>query len=270
VTGIGASFRAEVRDLLRHPLFWLGALATAAAAWLFGRQEPVRNGYVVFSSAALAGARTAGFFVIALAAAAIAGERSSGVVRFVYPRPVSRAGVLLGKASAFAVAATALLALCLGASLLASAPLGFGDIVHESKGFHFVEEEAVPAELSAATLRGRMRDASLLLLPALLSVAGVGILVSSLVRSASGAVIVALAALLPLNFLPELAGLRDDSFLPFRAAEGYLRHLAEFGRGLSTASWPAYPWTAALGAFVGAAGLPIAAALLFRRVDLTD
>lgn len=270
--GLRAAFRAEARDLLLHPLAWIGAISTAAAAWFFGGREPVKNGYVVYGGAALAGARVAGFFLLALGAAAIAGERTQGTVRWLLPRPVNRSAVVLGKAGAVALLSIALLSVCLLAARLVAAPHGFGDIVQETGGFHFVEEAEVPPEFRAATLDRRMAQASLLLVPALLTAGGFGLLFSSFVRSSSAAVIAAIAAVLPLNYLPEIVGAGGamGAWFPFRAAETYLGHLQEFGRGLSTARWPALPLGAALGGAAGALGLPVLAALLFSRLDLTD
>ena len=52
MTGLGAAFLAECRDLARHPLTWIGALAVAIAAYTMGVNAPLKdNGYVVYESA---------------------------------------------------------------------------------------------------------------------------------------------------------------------------------------------------------------------------
>jgi len=124
----------------------------------------------------------------------------------------------------------------------------------------------------AGTMRRRTAWATLLVLPSLLSATGLGLLVSSLLASAAGAVITALALAIPLTFLPEVLGLSEKAalLLPFSAADAFLHQLGEFGRRLATAEWPEYGAGPLAGALIGAVGLPVLGALVFSRLDLTD
>ena len=280
MTGFLATLRAELRDLFRHPLAWAGILASAAAAFIFARYAPHHdNGYTVYGAALHAGAQIAGFFLLGLSAIAISGERSRGTVRFLLPRPVARGGFVLGKATALALLALAFLAATAGVAWAGARGGGFGDVKaeapagEEDDGFTYGEEEVVkdPAFL-ASSMRWHMALATLLVLPALLTATGLGVLVSSMLASPAAAVLVAIGIALPLNYLPEVMGLAPDAarFLPFRAASDYLSGLVEFGRHLSTAEWPAYGAVHLLGALAAALGLPLLGAAFFGRVDLTD
>jgi hypothetical protein len=274
--GFLATFRAEAKDLVRHPLAWAGLAAAAGAAFIFTRFAPHRdNGYTVYGAGLLAGARIAGFFLLGLSAIAVAGERSRGTVRFVLPRPVARGAFVLGKAAALALLALAFLAAAAGVSWLGARDGGFGDVKAEAAvddGFRYVGEEVVDPAFGAGRMRGRTLLATLHVLPALLTATGLGLLVSSLLSSPAAAVLVAVGVALPLNYLPEVVGLAPESAraLPFRAASDYLEGLVDFGRHLSTAQWPAYGLAHALGALAAAVGLPALAAAIFGRVDLTD
>jgi ABC-type transport system involved in multi-copper enzyme maturation permease subunit len=283
MTGFLATLRAELRDLFRHPLAWAGIAASAAAAFIkagyiirSAKQDDPLNGYTVYGDALLVGAQIAGFFLLGLAAIAVAGERSRGTVRFLLPRPIARPAFVLGKATALAVLALAFLAAIAGTAWVAARDKGFGDVKAEAKGgsdgFDYGEEEEVPADFSAKSMRPRAWLATLSVLPALLTATGLGILVSSLLASPAAAVLVATGVALPLNFLPEVLGLDEATTraLPFRAASEYLSSLVQFGRHLSTADWPAYGALQVLGTLVAAAGLPLLGAAFFNRVDLTD
>ena len=83
---------------------------------------------------------------------------------------------------------------------------------------------------------------------------------------------VALAAVLPLAYLPEVLGLSADTarVLPFRAATDFLHQVREFGRHLATAVWPTYNTGALFGAILAIVGLPALAAAVFTRLDITD
>jgi len=278
IAGIGAAFRAEAFDLLRHPRTWVGALAVGLAAWGFGSHDPLKsNGYVVFESAFNAAGQVASFFLLAMGAVTLAGERTRGTVRWTLPRPVSRAGFVLGKACALVLMATVFLGVAAGASWLVAKEYGFGDVAAatdeaDEDGFEFVEKERIPVEFQAATMRKRVTTTILVALPALLTATGIGLLVSSVIGSAAGAVIVAIAVALPCNYLPELINLTPAQarLLPFRAASMFLDQLRDFGRHLSTAEWPQYGGAAAVGALVAVLGLPGIAAFTFSRVDITD
>jgi hypothetical protein len=121
-------------------------------------------------------------------------------------------------------------------------------------------------------MRARTVAAAALVLPALLTATGIGLVVSSFLRGSAGAVIVAFAVAIPLNFLPDVLGLgREASHaLPFRAASDSLAQLREFGRMLATAEWPDYGAPSVLGALAAVLGLPLLAAAIFSRLDLTD
>jgi len=279
VTGFGASFRAELRDLLRHPLSWAGIAAAATAAWIFARHAPFRdNGYTVYGAALRAGTQIAGFFLLGLSAIAVAHERSRGTVRFALPRPIARGAFVLGKAAALAALALLFLVATAGVAWLGARGDGFGDVKAEAAaeaaddGFHYVDEEVVDPAFLEAAMRRRLALATLLVLPALLTATGLGLFVSSLFASPSAAVLVAIGVALPLNYLPEVMGLAPEGarMLPFRAATDYLVALVDFGRHLSTAEWPAYGALHLLGALVAALGLPLLGAAFFSRVDLTD
>jgi len=275
VTGFRAAFRAEAYDLASRPMLPVGLVAAAAIAWAFGRNAPFDgNGYLVFGAALSAGAKTAGFFLLGIAAGSVAGERTQGTVRWLLPRPVTRAGFVLGKACALAAAALLFLAVVTLAAYGAASGKPFGDLVieAESEGFEFVGERQVQPDLAAGAMRGHLYAATLSVLPALLTATGIGILVSSLVAGAAAAVIVAFAVAVPLHFLPEVIGLSKETArtLPFRAAGEFLAQLEEYGRMLATRHWPDYGAGALGGALVAALGLPLLAALLFSRTDLTD
>ncbi|MCK6459734.1 MAG: ABC transporter permease [Planctomycetes bacterium] len=279
MTGFLATLRAELRDLFRHPLAWAGILASAAAAFIFARYAPHRdNGYTVYGAALHAGAQIAGFFLLGLSAISIAGERSKGTVRFLLPRPIARPAFVLGKATALAALALAFLLATAGVAWMGARGAGFGDVKAEAPaaededGFRYVEEEVVDPAFLGATMRRRALLATLLVLPALLTATGMGVLVSSLLASPAAAVLVAIGIALPLNYLPEVMGLAPEAAraLPFRAASDYLASLVEFGRHLSTAEWPGYGAVHLLGAAAAALGLPALGAAFFSRVDLTD
>jgi len=279
LAGFAAMFRAELRDGSRHPLTWLGLVATVAAAWVFASQESLRpNGYVVYEAALQAASRTAAFFLLAGAAVTVAGDRTRGTVRWILPRPVARGGYVLGKAAAHAVLALAVLVAAVGTSWASAAPLGFGDVVAGVEGdeddevFNFVEEELVHPEFRAGRMHTRTLAATALVLPALLTATGLGLLVSCLMRSSSAAVILSLGVAIPLSYLPEVFNLapRTAHVLPFRAASDYLTRVRHFGRNLATAEWPT-EHTLALAGVVGAVVvLPLAAVLVFRHADITD
>lgn len=276
--GWSAACRAELADLARQPLTWTAAVAVGAAAWIFGAHAPFReNGYVVFEAALQPAAKVASFFLLGIASVAVAGERTRGTVRWILPRPLSRMAFVLGKAGAHALLCFLLLFVAVGTSWAVAAGHGFGDVVADSgggaaDGFNFVEEEEVPPEFQAGTMRHRTVIAALLVLPALLSATGIGLLVSSLLGSAAGAVIVSIGVALPLYYLPEVINLPTEAatVLPFRAATDFLGQILEFGRRLATARWPEYGLGAAAGALLGVFGLPLLAAWFFSRIDLTE
>lgn len=276
-TGFPAALRAELRDIVRHPLAWAGIAASALAAFIFARYAPHRdNGYTVYGAALHAGTKIAGFFLLGLSAVTVAGERSRGTVRFLLPRPIGRGGFVLGKAAALAILSLGFLAATAGVSWMSARGEGFGDVKAEAAmedDLPYGEEEVVqdPAFLKGAMHR-QMALATLLVLPALLTATGIGILVSSLLASPSPAVLVAIGVALPLNYLPEVMGLAPETarVLPFRAASDYLAGLVDFGRHLSIAEWPAYGAVHLLGALAAAVGLPLLGAAFFGRVDLTD
>jgi ABC-type transport system involved in multi-copper enzyme maturation permease subunit len=276
VRGFGATFRAEARDLFRHPAVWCAAAAVGIAAWIFHGSD-TDNGYVVYVASLQAAAKTASFFLLGIAAVAVAGERTRGTVRWILPRPVGRLGFVLGKAAAHATLALAFLAVGVGVAWFVAQEYGFGDVVAESPatdedGFDYVEDEVIDPAFGVDAMRRRTVLATLSVLPALLTATGIGLLVSSLLGSAAGAVIVALAVALPLNYIPEVIGLSAQTalILPFRAATDFLDQLDEFGRHYATAAWPHYGWVGVTGALLAAFGLPLLAAALFARLDITD
>lgn len=279
MTGFLATLRAESRDLFRHPLAWAGIAASALAAFIFARYAPHHdNGYTVYGAALHAGAQIAGFFLLGLSAIAVSGERSRGTVRFVLPRPIARFAFVLGKATALALLALAFLVATAGTAWVGARGEGFGDVKAEAPkaedpdGFRYVEEEVIDPAFLEAAMRRRALLATLLVLPALLTATGLGVLVSSLLASPAAAVLVATGVALPLNYLPEVMGLAPEAAraLPFRAASDYLSGLVDFGRHLSTAEWPLYGALHVLGALAAAIGLPLLGAAFFGRVDLTD
>jgi ABC-type transport system involved in multi-copper enzyme maturation permease subunit len=246
------------------------------AAWIFHGSD-TDNGYVVYVASLQAAAKTASFFLLGIAAVAVAGERTRGTVRWILPRPVGRLGFVLGKAAAHATLALAFLAVGVGVAWFVAQEYGFGDVVAESPatdedGFDYVEDEVIDPAFGVDAMRRRTVLATLSVLPALLTATGIGLLVSSLLGSAAGAVIVALAVALPLNYIPEVIGLSAQTalILPFRAATDFLDQLDEFGRHYATAAWPHYGWVGVTGALLAAFGLPLLAAALFARLDITD
>jgi len=276
VTGLLVTLRAELRDLVVHPLLWAATAAVVLSTWYFGAHAAYDdNGWVVISSALGAGTRAAGFFLLAIAALTISRERTRGTVRWILPRPVGRVGFVLGKAAAVALVALALLALTVLVAWLVARGKGFGDVVlagDDLGGFDFGEPAPVDPAFAAEAMAPRLQAACLRLAPALLSIAGLGMLCSALFRSSAGAVIASVAALLPLVAMPGALGLSTESarFSPFHAADEALAQLGLFGRNISDAAWPPFSAACWTGALVGAVGLPLLAALLFTRLDLTD
>jgi ABC-type transport system involved in multi-copper enzyme maturation permease subunit len=275
VTGFWACFTAEIGDLLRQPLAWLAGLATVATAIVVGGATDANNGWVVYQAALQTSAQAGGFFLLGIAAGSIASDRTRGTVRWILPRAITRRAYVLGKGTAILLLAVDLLFLASLTSYIVARPHGFGDVVVEAvvtEGFDFVEEETVPPEFQAGAMRERTWSATLRLLPALWTLAGLGLLVSSLFRSAAGAVIGAIALALPFHFLPELLALKASTsqFLPQRAAADALTQLGQYGDRQSTAEWPLYSSAAVFGAIAFCAGLPAIAATLFGRLDITD
>jgi len=275
VRGFLACFRAEAGDLLRQPLAWLAALATVATAVVVGLLTDADNGWVKYQAALEAGAQAGGFFLLGIAAGTIASDRTRGTVRWILPRPVARRAYVLGKGAAILLLAVGLVLFAAASSYLVASPHGFGDVVLEpevTEGFDFVEDEKVPPAFQAASMRERSWSATLRLVPALWTLAGLGLLVSSLFRSAAGAVIGAIALALPFHFLPELLALKSSTaqVLPPRAAADALAQLGQFADRQSTAEWPVYSAGALWGAVLFCAGLPVVSALLFGRLDVTE
>jgi len=280
VTGFGRSFwacfRAELGDLLRQPLAWLGAIATIATALVVGLGSDAKNGWLVYQAALQASSVAAGFFLLGIAAGTIASDRTRGTVRWILPRPISRAAYVLGKSAAVLLLAVDLLACAAGTSYFVAAPKGFDDIPSATKSeedeFGFSGEETVPIEFQAESLRAMSWAATFRILPALWTLAGLGLLISSLFRSAAGAVMASIAAALPLHFLPELLNLSPSQarMLPQRAAAEALAQLEVHGRRWANTDWPDYSSDSAVGALLCCAGFPILAALIFSRLDITD
>ena len=94
----------------------------------------------------------------------------------------------------------------------------------------------------------------------------------SVLSTAAGAVMLSIAITLPLQYLPELAGLSEKAArrLPFRAATDFLDQLRAFGRRLATADWPDYGPGPLLGAVIVTLALPCLAAFVFSRQNITD
>ncbi len=277
--GFGACFRAELSDLLRHPLAWLAAAATAITAIAVGLSPTTNhhNGWLVYEAALSASALAAGFFLLGIAAGSIASDRTRGTIRWIMPRPIARSGYVLGKSAAILLLAVGLLFVAAGTSYLVAAPSGFDDVSAMSEddagsGFSFVEDETIEAEFRADAMRGYAVGATLRALPALWVLAAIGLFVSAIMRSAAGAVIAAIGCALPLQFLPELFGLSTDSarMLPQRAATDAFAQLAEYGQRHAGEPWHEYTMGAGMGALALCIGLPLLAALIFQRLDLTD
>jgi len=279
--GFGACFRAELSDLLRHPLAWLAAAATAITAIAVGLSPTTNdhNGWLVYEAALSASALAAGFFLLGIAAGSIASDRTRGTIRWIMPRPIARSGYVLGKSAAILLLAVGLLVVAAGSSYLVAAPRGFDDVTAMSSdddeaggGFDFVEEETIPPEFQADAMRGYAFGVTLRALPALWVLAAIGLFVSAIMRSAAGAVIAAIGCALPLQFLPELFGLSTDSarILPQRAATDAFAQLAEYGQRHAGEPWHEYTMGAGMGALALCIGLPLLAALIFQRLDLTD
>ena len=278
MSGLNASFRAECHDTALHPLTWIGLAATAFAAWAFhdthGAATP--NGYLVFEAALHPAARIAGFFLMGIAAVSVAGPRARGTIRYYLCRPVSRSGWVLGKVLALFLLATVFLGVAAGTSWALAQRHGFGDVERivsgEEDPFHIVEEESDDPVFLGPAMRRHTLLATLSVLPALLTVTTIGVLVSSILSSAAGAVIVAVALVLPLQYLPEVVGMSEAAarLLPVRTATDYLYQLGEFGRHVSTAEWPEYGAGPITGAAVAILGLPWLAAVLFSRLNITE
>lgn len=276
MTGAGAAFRAELSDLARQPLVWLGVGGTVAAGLgAAGFLESDANAYLRFEIAARFGACVAAFFLMTLAALSVAADRTRGTTRWIFTRPVSRMGIVLGKAGALAIFTVVFFGVCIATAYAIGAPAGYTDIVPGEEalsGFEFGDDATVEEEFQAATMRSNMWEAAWMLLPALLTVTGLGLAISCLMRSSAGAIIVGLAVVPPVYFLAEILGVaeRHAHLLPFRAARHLLAQLEVFAEGYSTGDWPEYGVGAWLVAGLVALGLPVAGALIFSRLDLTE
>ena len=281
MSGFRASFMAEISDLVRHPLAWLAALATAGTAIAVGLSPTTdnTNGWLVYEAALSASSQAAGFFLLGIAAMAVATDRTRGTIRWIMPRPISRAGYVLGKSLAVLLFAVDLLVVATLASWAVAAPHGFDDVVAITEedaggdeGFGFVEDEVIPLEFQAASMRSYALGATARLLPALWTLAAIGLLVSTLIRSSAGAVIAAIGISLPVHFLPELLGLTEKTarLLPQRAATASFAQFEIFAKRQADYNWQEYSGASLVAALVLCLGLPLLGALLFRRLDLTD
>jgi len=281
VSGFRASLLAEFSDLVRHPLAWLAALATAATAVAVGLSPTTddTNGWLVYQSALSASAQAAGFFLLGIAAISVAGDRTRGTIRWIMPRPIARTGYVLGKSVAVLLFAVGLLVVATVASWAVASPQGFGDVqaiteedAGGADGFEFVEDEVIPPEFQADAMRGYAIGATARLLPALWTLTALGLLVSTLIRSSAGAVIAAIGIALPVHFLPELLGLTQKTarLLPQRAATESFAQFEIFAHRQADYNWQEYSGSSLGAAVVLCVGLPILGALVFARLDLTD
>jgi len=281
MSGFGANFVAEIVDLVRHPLAWLAAIATAGTAIAVGLSPTTdnTNGWLVYQSALFASSQAAGFFLLGIAAMAVATDRTRGTIRWIMPRPISRRGYVLGKSLAVLLFAVVLLLVATLASWAVAAPHGFGDVVAITEqdaggdeGFDFVEDEVIPLEFQADSMRSYAVGATARVLPALWTLVAIGLLVSTLIRSSAGAVITAIGIALPVHFLPELLGLteRTARLLPQRAATASFAQFEIFAKRQADYNWQEYTGASLLAALALCLGLPLLGALLFQRLDLTD
>ena len=130
MSGLRASFVAELRDLGVSALVWLAGCAKVLGAWSFGGvTEPKSNGFLVYEHALYMGTLVSAFFLVTIAAVSVSADRTRGTVRWIMPRPVSRYGVVLGKACALSLLALVLFGLAVLVSYLVARPYGFGDVV---------------------------------------------------------------------------------------------------------------------------------------------
>jgi len=281
MSGFRASFIAELGDLLRHPIAWLAALATAGTAVAVGVSPTTDdgNGWLVYQAALSASSQAAGFFLLGIAAIAVASDRTRGTIRWIMPRPIARSGYVLGKSLAVLLFAVVLLCVATLASWAVAAPHGFDDVVAITEedaggdgGFEFVEDEQIPPEFQADAMRGYAFGITARVLPTLWTLAAIGLLVSCLLRSSAGAVIAAIGVALPLHFLPELIGMseRTARLLPQRASTQAFAQFEIFARRQTDYNWQEYSGASFAAAVVLCLGLPLLAALIFRRLDLTD
>ncbi len=211
---------------------------------------PVGNAWAPFVDGWLAGLTVATLLLLIAAARALAGDRESGLLRVARTRSVSRAGLLLGRAVLGLVMTLAALALTGLAAWGAAAWLfDFGPVMEGSYEL-----------VASAELHGELRGALLATLPPLLATWCFGLLVSSLCRSGTSAVAIALATYLGFDLFKEVLGEAQyyvfAAFNPSFIDHSCLKELSGIARGYSDAGYPEalyalnlwlpFPWIAGL------------------------
>jgi hypothetical protein len=254
---LGGLFVAAVSALRVLGARAADAAAHAAAvqrALAAGRTPPELagpgNAYAPLAQGWLAGLTVGTLLLLVLASHGLAADRERGVLRLASTRSATRGALVLGRALVGVGLVLALLALTgLAAFAAAAWSYDFGPLVEH--GYQLLSEEE---------LRQAVVSAAVATVPPLLATWCFGLAISSLSRSAVGAVAVSLAAWLGFDLFKEVLG--DRQFLVFAAFSpsfvdgSAMGELVDVARGLSDAGYSEglqrlnlvlpWPWALAL------------------------
>jgi hypothetical protein len=248
--------RAEGHRLLRSRLGLWGALCLALVSALRvmasraaevadhaasvqralsdGRDAPelaVSNAYAPLVDGWLTGLTVGVLLLLLMAARSLAGDREKGILRLATTRSATRAGLVWGRALlGIPVCLGVMAATGLGAWLAASTFFEFGPLIEH--GYELMSAEELKAELGKALVAT---------LPPLLGVWTFGLLISSMARSAAGAVTFALAGFLGFDLFKEVLGESQywafAAYSPSFVDRSCMAEMAGIARGLSDAGY---------------------------------
>lgn len=265
-------FRAELVRLLHLRSTWgVGALlaacsaarallaVAAAAASRQGSPDPVSSGagWAPLVDGWRVGLVLGVLLILAFAARSLAGDREAGVLRLAVTRSVARPALVWGRLLLSPLLALVVVIITgLAAWLATVGSLDFGPFVED--GYQLLAAE----ELRAEVLWG-----ALAVVPAMVATFALGLAVSALARSATGAVAGALGLFLAFDLFKEALG--DGRYWVFAAHAPTLAdtsawsELPGVARGFSDAGFPAefldlgllLPWPEALLLAILAAGV---------------
>lgn len=268
---LGRAVRFELQKAAAAPIGRFAVLAVVVVVvgrgYLERHAEKPAASHALLATLAESGLRIATLFALILAARAINEETAAKTLRAVLLRPIGRIEFIVAKFTATGLTAAVLWAAAwVAAYAVTSACGGFKDVVLEIEGFDPV------VKFEKARLDDWSIRCALATLPAVLSAAALGTLLSILIGS-PGAAVAAAAALF---FGAQVAGpaveTPSGSAVPFDAA-WILRLLGETAAGIETntllfESVTSSP-TAALVPLGAAALAGLATAVIFVRRDVT-
>jgi hypothetical protein len=193
---------------------------------------PPGNAWAPFVDGWLAGLTVSTLLLLLLSARTIAGDRESGLLRIARTRSASRGALVLGRALLGVALVFSAMVVTAGAAWATAASLyTFGPVVED--GYELVGNAELYRELVLAA------GATL---PPLVSTWCFGLLVSSFVRTGTGAVAGSLALYLGFDLFKEVLGERQyyvfASFNPSFVDNSCLKEFAGIARGFSDAGYP--------------------------------